>query len=365
MIRRLFKNNTLFAVLYILSLTMTFIVLYYGMSYIRQEKNINETYRNMDSETNIFFISDWTKGLHEELYNIDIDSSSTLLSVLFTTVVNERNNIWVEIVAGDGKVREELQREFDSDNNGIRCYVGQYWGDRLEYKNGDPFINICDREVKVSGVLKNLGLDGKDERIIIYGAEKEADYYLWSLATQDAVVRYRSDKSKEMAEDEAEKLYYVLEKFSVKGEEIKISEDFYKKALLLDYNLDVLKGYKTIINMLFLFCMINIAFLSFVWSLKHKYEFVLKRTVGFNDLRIWIDSVYEILVFIIASLMLTIFATLLYELINGRKRIWIQNIEKGSMYALICLVVVIFIATVFSLINAKRIDLAECLKNNE
>lgn len=370
MLRRLFKSNRLFSALFLFSFFVSFIVMYYGLNLNRQLIQISVVREGSEYEYGHMI----SGSISEDTVSAD-DIRDEMMSdgnMIFRCsgpigedVINVSliDILWVQNEALAEAVKYE-DYYLDSAVSAIaapKCIIGDAWEDETYVVDGIRYIKLFKIESCVIGEFVSNTLPGLDERCVVLKeslSREELDKLVFG--TDSIRVIYESNLSDEIDWFREWTRTFLTEESFREDEIDRI--DLWNTTEKLSFIMFMTLYKKIYIGMLIL-CFINCAFLAYFWGKTHFYEYMLKRTLGFGKLRLFMDITAQFALYAVISLGTALLLTCGYELLCGNIVKWCENLRLG--FGQLVLVFVIFGVALSALPMwlVVRLKPAEILKN--
>lgn len=371
MLKRLFKYNKFFSVLFLLSFFVSFIIMYYGLDLNRQLTRVGQV-----RTKSVYRYGSKVSGDFME----DVDNSND---------IKEGKNLGGNIIFGcEGPVGEDVGKRDDinilwSQNEELlepvkyedyylngdadaisapKCIIGDAWKNETYLINGIRYIKIFRIESCVIGEYVSNNFAGEDARCLVFKdslSQEELDKIIFD--TDYIRVIYESSLFDETASFiEWVHTFLSEEHFQEEGLETDIwtSSDGYQFSLFMSMY------QKEYFGMLVL-CFINCAFLSYFWGDTHIYENMLKRTLGYGKLRLLMDTILRFALYEAAAMCAALLVTCGYELLCGNITVWYENISLGFMRMVLIFAVFSVALSAFFIIPVMKLKPADILKNTD
>ena len=95
------------------------------------------------------------------------------------------------------------------------------------------------------------------------------------------------------------------------------------------------------------------------------YEYMLKRTLGYGKIRLFLDIISQFALLEVISLTVVLILTCGYELLCGNIVTWYDNIGLGFMQMVLIFVVFGVALSAFPMIPVMKLKPADILKNTD
>ena len=362
MLKRMFRYNRFFSLLFMISFTASFIIIYYGLDINRKFDDVMAVRRQS--------VYAYKLGIHGELKDSsagvpkwDYDKGNIIRRTTFNIGEGAVDNDAVDIIwAQNEELREPYRMISDLDSGKPGgCLIGDGLTKRVFDKDGAKYIKLEGVDIKVLGYLLSETFDGEDRRCILF----------WEGLSDD-------DKAKLLLLLDYQHYEYVSNTSDMEDEFRSWAESFLEKESMSedlpdldplersDGFLQLMPYYKKMFVVMIIFCFINGAFLAFVWGRSHRYEFVLKRVLGLSRGKIFSDILGNLFLYEALSIGIAGLLTLLYEvLFHNGINIWFRNFISGfGLLALLFGVAGVLLGLI-SILPASRLRPADVLKPAE
>lgn len=366
MLNRLLKYNRFLSLLFLLSFLVSFIIMYYGLDLNRQLIQVSTVRES---------------SVYKYAYRVTGDFSEDIqISSLLEETISDGNVIFrCEGPIGKGVTNtdaidvlwvynEELSEtvkyeDYYLNNDTIsapQCIIGDAWEKDTYVVDGIRYIKIFQIESCVIGVYASNTLVGLDERCLVLKdslSPEELDKIIFD--TGGASVIYQSNLSDNI-ELFREWTHTFFQEETFHEEEME--KDVWSSSDGQTFSMFMSLYQKIYIGMLFL-CFINCAFLAYFWGGMHLYEYMLKRTLGYGKIRLFMDIVSQFALLEVSSLAVVLVLTCGYELLCGNIVIWYENIALGFMQLVLVFAIFGVALSAFPMISVIKQKPADVLKN--
>lgn len=366
MFNRIFKYNRISSILFLLSFSATFIIMYYGLNLNRQYTQVGTARLEAVYEYGCMISGSITGNIAHayDIKDVSLQGGIVILRCegpMGEGVINtdEIDILWMQ----NEEVSESVEYEkYYLDGSNIpapKCIIGDAWKDETYISDGLRYINVFQIECCVIGEYATNTFENYDKRCLVFKdslSQEELDKLI--IDSNNIRIIYKSNII-----DETELIREWTKTF--------LQEENYREEPL---DIDVwgpINGYhfalfaslyrKVYIGMMIL-CFINCAFLACFWGKIHIYEYMLKRTLGYGKLKLLIDIISQFALFELISLIAVLGITFIYEMIRGGLTVWYNNICLG--YIQIVLIIVLFgvLLSIFPMWIVMRQKPADVLK---
>lgn len=335
--KHFFCDTSLVAWIFLLSMALSFLTMYYGLDLFRQERAVQRERK---------------KGTYEESYDYHIVYREEVLAARHFKIPEiEKGNLFVHIYVpiGDEVIRSDsvellfVQKEefletifYEKDylKGEVKgepvCIVGSRYWKEIFYKSGKPYLKICNIPCRVVGRYQEATLANMDNRILVFAdslLENELEKLLFFH--DDIHLRYR--KAKKEAGSEKELFFAWGDELHdpnvidprAKDENARETYDdgsFYQTFMPL---------YQKVFAGMLGLCFLNCVFLAYTWGHLHYYEYMLKRTLGYTRGQILWEITGRYLLYEALAFAAVMVATLLYEQIFRQLSFWTDALAEG------------------------------------
>lgn len=369
MLNRLFKYNRVFSILFLLSLFVSFIIMYYGLDLNRQLVQVSAV-----REESIYQYGYVVTGIFREdlIHPNDIkDGSMSGGNIIFrcdgpigegVINVDAIDILWTQNEELLESVKYEEYYLTGTDISAPKCIIGDAWKKDTYVIDGIRYIKVFKIECCVIGEYESNTFTGRDERCLVLKdslSPDELDKLVFN--TGSICVIYKSNVSDE-TESFTEWTHTFLQEDPF--HEYNMENAIYVSVGEAPFAKFISLYQKVYICMLTL-CFINCAFLAYFWGGIHVYEYMLKRTLGYGKLRLFIDILSQFALFEAISLGAAFVLTGGYELIFGNIITWYDNIRLGFMQAVLIFVIFGAALSAFPMRLVMKLKPADILKNTD
>ncbi|MCD7708254.1 MAG: hypothetical protein LUI02_00095 [Clostridiales bacterium] len=269
---------------------------------------------------------------------------------------------WTEIVAAQNEsLPYELQETYDAD---APLYVGESLKKYIKNDGERHIINLNKHEFEVAGILKNYGMSGQDERVIIlYGALPDGD----RAFVDETLVKYFFDN------------YGTGIKISVDGDDAaSVAQAFGSLVSFMSGQEGVTvqtvpagtqsgeqNNWYRQFNSWFdgiaaVFSVLCILTVSGLWFARRRRELLIRRVFGCRAQDIWIVFIKDIFLAAIISLAISTVLYIVYAAASGRGIEW-ARLPLQCLVMLAGAVIIVMIATAFPTAKTMSAEPAESL----
>ena len=367
MIKRLFKSNRFFSVLFLLSFFVSFIIMYYGMDLNRQLVQVSAVKEGSEYEYSYVISGSFSDdiGSTDDIRDGMMPDGNMIFRCNGPIGEGVINTDTIDILwAQNEELAEAVKYEDYYLNSAVssisapKCIIGDAWENETYVVDGIRYIQIYKIESCVIGEFVSDTFSGLDERCMVL-KESLSREELDKLVFDTSYIRviYESNRS-DGIERLREWAHTFLKEESIQEEDT----DAWTSSVELTYSLYMSLYKKIYIGMLVL-CFVNCAFLAYFWAETHFYEYMLKRTLGYGKLRLFMDITAQFALYAVISLGTALLFTCGYELLCGNIVKWCENLRLE--FGQLVLVFVIFGVALSALPMwlVVRLKPAEILKN--
>ena len=372
MLNRLFKYNRFFSELFLLSFFVSFIIMYYGLNLNRQLVQVSEV-----REQSIYkYGCIVSGGITEEVVSL-YDFKERMMpggNIIFGCsgpigkgVINtdDIDILWAQNEELLEPVKyEDYYLKGDVDVlDAPKCIIGDAWEDETYVIDGIRYIQIYKIESCVIGEYVPNTFTGYDERCLVFKdslSQEELDKLIFSHGSIRVV--YESNLSDETGQFR-EWVRTFLQEENIY--EMEIETDMWASMMDIFGFSHYISLYKKIYMCILVMCFINCTFLAYFWGKTHMYEYMLKRTLGYGKIRLFLDIISQFALLEVISLTVVLILTCGYELLCGNIVTWYDNIGLGFMQMVLIFVVFGVALSAFPMIPVMKLKPADILKNTD
>ena len=360
MIQKL-KNKGYLVILLILSFIMTFMVIYFVMNHYRQ---IEEVGKNIKKSCPKYYTEIDAEYWDAEISKCPIKEGNIYFAFQASAGDDTFNPCWTEILY---KQNEEIIEEVEKldylpevEGKEPYAYISKGIEKNIIEKNNRKYIKINEVECLVGGVMGAVDLDAEDTRCIIISPTYEMTE---KYRTKEMSIIYESN-----IKDNSDELYEWVKEFTNIEDYDEDSENkiFHNK---LSFSDTYINSYKDKVWMIFkillVFCFINVAFLAYYWGKRQRYEYMLKRTLGYTRKQLFYEIFDQFCQLEVGSIVITFALTFIYELIFASIQVWLKNITYGFGILIFGFLALGLFITLFPMIWILRSNPIDELRINE
>ena len=369
MCKRMWRANLIFTFLFLLSFSMTFCIVYYGMYLKTQIMHTGSVAEQMNYAYRGCYSAFWKEeaGVRSRIKLPETEQGilSYRGQVCGEDVIGTRSAY--VIMEMHEELLEPLQkgtyfRETESYDM-PQCIIGDAWI-KESVKDGDTvFVRVNGFECEVSGVLESNTFAGSDERLFLYGPSLQREFLEELICMEQAIsVDYRISRHA----DSGEIKKYEDWLYSGIFEEVEELPDMNRIDGGVDQAFqDVIPMYNAFFKCMLVFCSINCAFLTCVWCSRKVQENMIKRVYGFNTARIWWDGFKEIALYEIISILISSAICMVIEVFKGNALNFFVTWKYGVGIIVTVLMLLTFLLSMINVFYLKRLKPADTLKATE
>ena len=267
------------------------------------------------------------------------------------------------LVKKNEEIEEEIEKkDYIDEIEGKEpfVYIGKGLKKYLIEKNNRQYIKITGEECVVGGFLEPLDFESKDRRCVMISPSLD---YIKKYLTNTLSLYYKSN-----IKDMEKEFLKWLNKTNTNDNN---NEDFSSEIIYEDpdYAYTDIEEYKDIIwvilEILIVFCLINVAFLAYYWGKRQRYEYMLKRTLGYTRKQLFYEIFGQFCQLEVGSIVITFLLTFIYEIIFGSLETWLKNITYGFGILIFGFLVLGLFITLFPMIWILRSNPIDELRSNE
>ncbi len=369
MYKRMWKANLVFTFLFLLTFSLTFGMVYYGMYLKSQIQQTGHTAEQVDYAYNNCYLVFWKDNVSNKLGIKLPELSQGVLS--YDVLVHGADVVGVKSAYVVMEMYEDIMEPLEEGayfrNAGSfkmpQCIVGDAWLKYAEKNNGMTTVCINGHDCIVSGVLKSNTFKGGDERIFLYGPSMPEEFLDGLLKMSESMsVDYRISEHADQ-------------------EQIKIFEDWVHSGIFENieensniYTVDggvttefkeVMPVYEKFFKLMLAFCFINCAFLTYVWCTKNLQQNMVKRVFGFALPSIWLDGFKEIALYEAVSILISSIICLLIETLRGNAMNFFITWKHGVGIMAAVVLAFTFLLSMVNILYLRKLTPADTLKATE
>ncbi|MCM1101355.1 MAG: hypothetical protein NC398_08210 [Acetatifactor muris] len=175
MIKRLFRYNRFFSVLFLLSFLVSFLIMYYGLNLNRQLIQVSATkedaaYKYGYTVTGFF---DENIGSHDDIIAESMPGGNIIFRCDGPVGEDVISTNRIDVVWSQGEdIQEPVQYEdhtmTDAAIRGPECIIGDAWEDETYVINGIRYIQVFKIECRVIGEFVTNTFAGEDKRCMVF-----------------------------------------------------------------------------------------------------------------------------------------------------------------------------------------------------
>lgn len=368
MLRRMWKTNVITSVLFMISFTVSFLLIYYGMSLLRQFEQIREVREASFCQDSVLYQGSMTESLlsSPDLPIPKLNDGTFFLEKWLPIGDSVVSRYETRLILSENEPPAEPLAEGTytvlDDSGYAQCVIGDAWASRVYKQDGKDLILVYGEECQAIGILKSDTFAGGDKRLFLFWSTMPDDFRLRCLAfSSDTGFHYRSREK--LSEEDREAVFLFAKQSTT-------SDTFFEDEPMADmwdddagYELlPTISLYKKICLFLISFCLINCAALSFVWGIKHSYEYMVKLTYGFGRIHIYFDILKQLLTYEGCAAAIALGGCLCYELIRGSGNVFFQTLSYGAAAGIGGFIVFSLIASVMPMFIVLRLKPSNVLK---
>lgn len=371
--KRFFCDTSLVSWIFLLSMALSFLTMYYGLDLFRQERAVQRERK---------------KGTYEESYEYNIVYREEVWNARHFKIPEiEKGNLFVgiRVPVGDETVhtdpvellfvqKEEFLETIFYEESYLKgevtgepmCIVGSRYWKEIFYRNGNPYLKICNIPCRVVGRYQEATLANIDNRMLVF-ADSLSENELEKLLFFENRVYFRYRKAKKEADSEKELFFawgdeiYAPDSINPRAKNENARETYddgsFYQAFMPFYQ-------KVFAGMLGL-CFLNCVFLAYTWGHLHYYEYMLKRTLGYTGGQILREITGRYLLYEALAFAAVMAAVLLYEQIFRQLSFWADALAGGFGLVAVSFAVFGLVLAFVPLFWIMRQKPANVLKCNE
>lgn len=233
------------------------------------------------------YISAQLKSIWNEIDKIEDCNIS--LSNIFFQVESQKDNVLCEIILNEN-IEQPYELQENMDNSVQQLFIGESLIKNCFKENGNLKILLDDTEYSVTGILKNYGINGQDERVVIlYNRLDESQknklfnqlaYYYYNNYTEGVTFSIGGENKSSVTNT-----YDKFEEYSnlLEGAEINIVPA--REAIgELNYWYEL---YHTLFGTVaIIFALLNGVIVSKLWFEHHQRELIIRLTYGYSKTKL-------------------------------------------------------------------------------
>jgi hypothetical protein len=367
--KRMWKANRIFSFLFLLSFTVTFCIVYYGMFLGSQLRQADAAAAQIDYAYRGYYSVIWSENVKDRLavelpeleqgilsYRVSVDDGKDIVGVRQAYIVMEENEDLMEPLAEGTYFTGEKETAYP------QCIVGDAWLQDAKQEGNTVLISVDGYDCQVVGVLKPNTFRGSDERLFLDGQSMPQEFLSELVNMNESMeIDYRIAEDPDSGQVEKYEEWIGSKLFSdrdsMEMEEVDGGVDMEFQAVMPMYN-------RFFWFMVF-FCFVNCAFLTYVWCVKKKQENMIKRVFGFSMPAIWLEGLKELILYEALSLILSGVICLLIEICRGDAGEFLVT-WRDSAWIMICVLLgFTFLLSIINIFYIRKINPAYTLKASE
>lgn len=369
MFKRMWKANRIFTLLFLISFSLTFGIVYYGMYLRSQVLQTDQTAEQMDYSYRGFYMVMWAGNVQDRLdvklpeltqgilsYHLLVYGED-IVGVKSAYVVMDMQENFLEPLEQGEYFKEGKKYDMP------QCIIGDAWLENAKRDGPRTTISISGHDCEVTGILAPNTFTGSDDRIFLYGPSLTQEF-LGELVNinQGMEVDYRIPVS---ADEEQIKRF----KDWLEGGIFESTDEFpYMDGIdggVTKGFQDVMPMYNAFFMFMVVFCFINCAFLTCVWCTKKLQENMIKRVFGFGMMQIWLEGFLEIALYEGVSIIISSIICLFIEAMRGRAMNFFITWRYGIGIMVAVLLLFTFILSIINISYLNKMKPADTLKATE
>lgn len=369
MFKRIWKVNLIFTFLFLLSFSLTFCIVYYGMLLKSQLRITSYTAEQSGYEYRGYYSVLWSDEIDNRLDNDLPELNQGILS--YGVLVCGEDIVGVKpayiIMEMKGNLMEPLERgdyfneqkEYDRP----QCIVGDAWLGDIKKDGELEVVRINGYDCEVSGILKPNTFEGSDERIFLYGPSMQEEFLMDLISMEESMsVDYRIPEHADRGQIKKYVDWINSRAFETAEEVPYMNEvDGGVSAAFQE----VMPMYNKFFKFMLTFCFINCAFLTYVWCTKNLQQNMVKRVFGFGLPFIWLDGFKEIALYEAVSILISSIICLLIETLRGHAMNFFITWKHGVGIMAAVVLAFTFLLSMVNILYLRKLTPADTLKATE
>ena len=369
MFKRMWKANRIFTFLFLITFSLTFCIVYYGMYLKSQIQRTAQTAEQMDYAYRGYYLVTWGKDVEDRLgvrlpeleqgilsYVVNVYGED-VVGVRSAYVVMEMKENLMEPLERGGYFQEK--QEYDRP----QCIVGDAWLQYAEKDRETMIVRVNGYDCEVAGVLKSNTFDGSDERMFLYGASMPGEFLKDLICMEESMsVDYRISGSADGRQ--IEKYGTWIQSGIFESPEEDVGMHAVDGGVTTEFT-EVMPMYNIFFRLMVVFCFINCVFLTYVWCTKKMQENMIKRVCGFGMVQVWLEGFWEILLYEGISILISSIMCLFIEAVRGKAVNFFITWRYGIGIMVAVLLLFTFLLSMVNVFYLKKLKPADTLKATE
>lgn len=369
MFKRMWKANQVFTFLFLLSFSLTFSIVYYGMFLKSQLRIVNQTAERINYAYRGYYSCMWDGDTSDRIgvelpelgqgilsYVVNVCGEDAVGVRSAYVVMDMKENLMEPLERGE---YFQTEREYDKP----QCIVGDAWLQDVEQKETREVICISGYDCEVTGVLKPNGFVGFDQRIFLYGPSMSREFLEDLICMNESMsVDYRIPE--DVDSGQIVKYEKWLQSGIFEGTEEIPGMDEVDGGVSAAFQ-EIVPMYNKFFVFMMSFCFVNCVFLTYVWCAKKVKENMLKRVFGFSTAGIWLDGFKEIAIYEVISVLISSVICMVIETFRGNTLNFFVTWKYGVGIMVTVLLLFTFLLSMVNVFYLKKLKPADTLKAGE
>lgn len=307
------------------------------------------------------YVNEQLKALFDMIEHMDKTNIS--LSNLFLPVELRHDYVLCEIILKENTALPyETQESFDETGT---LLIGESLKKNAVWENNRLTLNLYNKKYSVNSVLKNYGINGQDERVVLLYKNldsNEKNFLFEQLSNiyfenyTDGITISIAAENKSLISD----AYAEFENYSNKSEDMEINVvPAREQAGELNYWYKLYHSIFEGISMVF--ALLSGIIVSDLWFEYHKREFLIRLTYGYTKRMIYAIIAGRLGMISVFSLLCSTLFWIVWLIIKGKTVLW-NIIIPQSLLMLFGTTLVLFITTAYPLKKLISLDPSDGLR---
>lgn len=366
MIKRMWRANKIFTLLFGLSFTMSFCIVYFGMVLKCQSQMADNVGSQMNYEYRGYYSANWCSSVSKRAeielpnleqgilsYHVSIDNGEDVVGKKSAYIILQNHEDLQEPLSEGHYFEQKSSSEYP------QCIVGDYWL-KFSIKDEDrKLLNIHGYMCEIVGVLQSNTFWGSDERCFLYG-DSMPESFMEELIGMNQSIEIDYRISANVDESQVERYENWLQSGSFEDVDEMYMDDV-DGGISYEF-VSLIPSYRLFYRILLGFSFINCTFLTYVWGIKKTQENMIKRVWGFRMVDIWKDGFIEILLYQVMALLVSNVICLAIEWSQGQVSDYFVTLKSGSVNMMMILIVFSFLLSTIHVFTVRKMNPAETLK---
>jgi len=323
----------------LLSFVVAFAIIFFVVFLFWQEKRIEYEREQAYYEENFYYSCLIPKDMQsiQQLGVPDVTQGNIYLR-LYTAVGKNRmygNNVEILYLK-----KEELKESILYEEGFIygkvtgepQCIIGEYYEKDVYGEENREYIDVYDVKCRVIGRFAPASFAGEDSRFLLLGdslSKEQYDLLIFKGQGEGIVLNYKKavhDGSDELESFRNWVFAVMSEQQSIWRQEQLYYRDSFDDANFYEFYMPLIKGLAYWMGMISIgIC----AIVALLWGNMHKYEMVVKRTLGYSYGKLLGETLVRFYFYEVVALVLVGVITFLYDLRLERIKEWIGTVSSG------------------------------------